>query len=300
MTSKRGTRGLGKGLGSLLTQPVEPIIEPTTEKPTVETAVEKGERLTYLPIEFLQPGQYQPRKDMKLEALESLAESIRKQGILQPIVVRSVDNNRYEIIAGERRWRAAQMASLDKVPVLVKQVDNQTTIALALIENIQREDLNPLERAMSLQRFADEFQMSHQEVADHVGMSRAAVSNHIRLLSLAAEIKTFLQNGDIEMGHARAMLSLDGIQQKKAARQIIDKGLSVRETEQLVRSMLTVVDKPFKAHIIDPDVKALQNQLSDTLGVPVEIKHGPKGKGKLIISYHNIDELEGVLARVKA
>ncbi len=295
--AKRPPRGLGKALTSLLSETAQTAIQPVSMLEAERK--DAPEQLKFLPIEFLQPGKYQPRRDMKLEALETLANSIRKQGILQPLVVRAIENNRYEIIAGERRWRASQMAGLDKIPVLVKSVDDQTTIALALIENIQREDLTPMERAISLQRFTDEFQMSHQEVAEHVGMSRAAVSNHIRLLSLHADVKQFLQNGDLEMGHARAMLSLNNSQQLKAARFVVEKNLSVRDAEQLVRRMLTAVDKPFKANVIDPDVKALQSQLTDTLGVPVEIRHGPKGKGKLIISYHNIDSLEDILDRLK-
>jgi len=254
--------------------------------------------LKLLPVEFLSRGRYQPRRDMDPEALQELADSIKAQGILQPIVVREIGEQRYEIIAGERRWRAAQLAQLDKVPALIRDFSDEAAIALALIENIQREDLNPLEEALAMQRFAEEFKLTHQEVADAVGKSRAAVSNLLRLLGLNEEVKRSLAHGDLDMGHARALLALTSAQQLLAARQIIDKGMTVRQAESLVRQLLA--EKPTSGERKpDPNVRQLQDRLSSQLGAVVKIDCNAKGKGRLVISYNSLDELDGILAHIQ-
>ncbi|MEW6997499.1 ParB/RepB/Spo0J family partition protein [Colwelliaceae bacterium BS250] len=292
-TSKR--RGLGRGLDALLTS--APRINDGQEaEPTVITVVEKSD-LQKLPIEQLQPGKYQPRKDMSDNALEELSNSIRAQGIIQPIVVRPVGADKYEIIAGERRWRAAMMAKLDIVPCIIKDVPDKSAVAIALIENIQREDLNAMEEAIALDRLLHEFELTHQEVATAVGKSRTTVTNLLRLNSLNDDVKTFLENGDIEMGHARALLALDGDLQTTTARTVAAKELTVRDTEKLVKKVqLPVVEK--SADIKDPDTEKLQDNLSMRIGSPVEIKHNKKGKGKMVISYASLDELDGILAKI--
>ena len=292
-TSKR--RGLGRGLDALLTS--APRINDGQEvEPTVITVVEKSD-LQKLPIEQLQPGKYQPRKDMSDNALEELSNSIRAQGIIQPIVVRPVGADKYEIIAGERRWRAAMMAKLDVVPCIIKDVPDKSAVAIALIENIQREDLNAMEEAIALDRLLHEFELTHQEVATAVGKSRTTVTNLLRLNSLNDDVKTFLENGDIEMGHARALLALDGDLQTTTARTVAAKELTVRDTEKLVKKVqLPVVEK--SADIKDPDTEKLQDNLSMRIGSPVEIKHNKKGKGKMVISYASLDELDGILAKI--
>lgn len=289
-------RRLGKGINQLLSTTTTTLSEiaEATESPR------ENSKLRNLAIEVLQPGKYQPRKDMALDELEDLANSIRHQGVLQPILVRPISEDRYEIIAGERRWRASQIAGLDNIPAMIMKLDDQTTLAISLIENLQREDLNPVEEAMGLQRLVDEFDLTHQQIAEQVGKSRAQVSNLLRLLGLPAEIKLMLENGDIEMGHARALLTLDRGDQLYCARIISKKGLSVREAEDLARRTQTQPRQVFKpAESIDPDVRNLQVRLSETIGVPVKIQHSKKGKGKLIISYNNLDELDGVLAHIK-
>ncbi|MGB1978249.1 MAG: ParB/RepB/Spo0J family partition protein, partial [Pseudoalteromonas tetraodonis] len=240
---------------------------------------------------------YQPRKDMSEEALEELASSIRSQGIIQPIVVRPVAHNSYEIIAGERRWRAAQIAKLEFVPCIIKDVPDEAAVAIALIENIQREDLNAMEEAIALNRLLNEFELTHQQVADAVGKSRTTVTNLLRLNNLNNDVKILLEHGDIEMGHARCLLALEGEVQSDAARLAVAKALTVRETEKLVRSILEPA--PAKEVIEkDPDVKQLEQQLADNLGAKVEINYNKKGKGKLVISYTNLDELDGILNRI--
>lgn len=291
MSAKK--RGLGRGLDALLTTS-KTAREKEQSSSSVDYEQPKGE-LQKLPIEWLQPGRYQPRKDMTPEALEDLAASIKAQGIIQPIVVRSVGHEKYEIIAGERRWRAAQMARLDTVPCLVKDVPDEAAVAIALIENIQREDLNAMEEAVALQRLLNEFQLTHQEVADAVGKSRATVTNLLRLNNLEAETKTLLERGDIELGHAKLLLTLDGDQQIEIARLIAAKGMTVREAERVIRKALEpIAEKPAKP-TPDADIQRLEKRLSECLGAAVAINHGRKGKGKVVINYSSLDELDGIL-----
>lgn len=306
MAAKR-KRGLSKGLDALLSsneayqrQPEEVSVEGDSE--ASEQQAQRPPRdgdLRHLPVELMQRGRYQPRKDMSADALEELAESIRAQGVMQPIVVRPLGDNRYEIIAGERRWRAAQMAELDAIPAVIREVPDEAAIAMSLIENIQRENLNPMEEALALSRLKEEFGLTHQQVADAVGKSRAMVTNLLRLMSLEADVKKLLEHGDLEMGHARALLSLTGAKQVEAARTVVAKGLSVRQTETLVREFEK--EKPAKPAPAkeDPNVRHLINDLSDRLGAPVQIQQGNAGKGKLVISYNNLDELDGILAHIK-
>lgn len=289
MTAKK--RGLGRGLEALLTNSHKQR-DNELQVPELEFAASE---LQQLPIEWLQPGRYQPRKDMAPEALEDLAASIKAQGIIQPIVVRAVAENRYEIIAGERRWRAAQLARLAEVPCLVKTVADDAAIAMALIENIQREDLNAMEEAVALQRLLTEFKLTHQEVADAVGKSRATVTNLLRLNNLMAETKTLLERGDIELGHAKLLLALEGEQQADVARVIAAKALTVREADKLVRMALEPA-KPAPSKVApSADIKRLEQRLSDRLSAAVAINHNRKGKGKLVINYSSLDELDGIL-----
>ncbi len=258
-----------------------------------QSIVPEGE-FRKLPIEFMQPGQYQPRKIIADEALEELASSIRAQGIIQPIVVREIGKDKYEIIAGERRWRAAQLAELDVIPCLVKDIPDEAAIAMALIENIQREDLNAIEEAVALQRLMQEFELTHQQTADAVGKSRTTVTNLLRLLSLTEVCRTLLERGDLEMGHARALLSLPSDDQTSIARMVVAKGLTVRETEKLVRGVNAPIKAKFEAKG-DPHIEQLERRISDKVGAPIKIQHGPKGKGKIVIQYNSLDELDGVL-----
>lgn len=283
-------RGLGRGLDVLLSSA-------TASAQQDKTATADKQELQHLAIERIQRGKYQPRRDMDQTSLEELAESIKAQGVMQPIVVRSIAANKYEIIAGERRWRAAQLAGLKTIPALVRNVTDEAAIAMALIENIQREDLNPVEEAMALQRLQKEFELTQQEVANAVGKSRASVANLLRLIGLPDEVKTLLAHGDLEMGHARALLGLPIEQQIQAARHVVAKGLTVRQTEAMVRNILA--DKPEQEKpVIDPDVKRLEKKLAERLGTQVQIKHGAKGKGQLVIKYGSLDELQGVLAHM--
>src|SRR5690606_6444363 len=237
-------------------------------------------RLAHIPVEFCQRGKYQPRRDMHPEQLEELAESIKAQGVMQPIVVRQIGPDRYEIIAGERRWRATQLAGVDTIPAVIRDVTDEAAIAMALIENIQREDLNPIEEAVALKRLQDEFGLTQQEVADAVGKSRTTVTNLLRLIQLTGEVRTMLEHGDLEMGHARAMLTLTEEQQVEVARAIVAKGLSVRQTEALVRRIQAAKPQPQEPVRPDPDLMRLQTDLSDTLGAVVKIDHNAKGKGR--------------------
>ena len=254
-----------------------------------------------LPVEFLQRGKYQPRRDIQNESLQELADSIKAQGVMQPIVVRLIGPERYEIIAGERRWRASQLAGLDRVPAIIRDVPDETAIAMALIENIQREDLNPVEEAVALKRLQDEFALTHQQVADAVGKSRAAVSNSLRLLDLSNEVRTLLEHGDLEMGHARCLLSLEPGQQSALARQIIARGLSVRQAEALVRKTQQeeAMDKVDPPKTLAPDLKKLEEGLMGRLGVKVQVQHSARGAGKLVLKYKNVDELDGLLERLE-
>jgi len=289
--SKR--RGLGRGLDALLTSSPRGASEQDT------TNIAHQSELQKLPIEQLHPGKYQPRKDMSDDALNDLSNSIKSQGIIQPIVVRPISEHSYEIIAGERRWRAAQLAELDLVPCLIKDVPDESAVAIALIENIQREDLNAMEEAIALERLLMEFELTHQEVADAVGKSRTTVTNLLRLNNLNSEVKTFLEHGDIEMGHARALLALNDDEQTNTARMVVAKELTVRETEALIKKVQTPV-KEVVQKTEDPDTKALEQSLSEKLGSQVAISHNKKGKGKLVISYTNLDELDGIVARFRS
>ena len=303
-------RGLGRGLDALLgskTQITDSSETQHTNTPLSSNSdiqIDKDGSLRNVPIELIQPGAYQPRVDMHAEALEELADSIKAQGVIQPIVIRpladkhSATDQKYEIIAGERRWRASQMAGLDKIPAVIREVSDKATIAMALIENIQREDLNPIEEATAIKRLINEFDMTHQTAAEAVGRSRTAVSNLLRLLDLGQETKILLENGDLEMGHARALLVLDNSQQIETAKQVISMELSVRDTEKLVKKILS--PKPAKVESKpDPDISLLENTLAEKLGAQVSFKHNTKGKGKMFISYNSLDELEGILAHIK-
>ena len=275
-------KGLGRGLDALL----------------AGNEAQGKEQQRSLPVGTLQPGKYQPRTQMDRASLEELAASIRAQGLMQPILVRPLGErtgeDRFEIVAGERRWRAAQMAGLVEVPTLIREIPDESALAMALIENIQRENLNPLEEAQGLQRLIDEFSMTHQEAADAVGRSRPAASNLLRLLQLVPPVQELLMRGDIDMGHARALLPLSGALQIQLAQRVVQKGLSVRDTERLVQHALKP-PKPAQANKPDRDVLRLQEELSDTLGANVEIRTTKKGAGTIRIDFGNLDQLEGIL-----
>ncbi len=298
MAKKRG--GLGKGLSALIGEAKAKVT--TNAELTAPEAVNKPSedgRLKQIPVEWIERGRYQPRKDMHQQALEELAESIKAQGVMQPIVVRPIGEQHYEIIAGERRWRASQIAGIDTIPAVIREVPDEAAIAMALIENIQRENLNPIEEAVALQRLKDEFNLTQQEVADAVGKSRAAVANLLRLLVLRDDIKTLLEHGDLEMGHARALLALPEHLQSQAAQQVVAKAMSVRQTEALVRNLLAAQDSDAKQPKVDANIVQLQDTLSEKIGVPVQIQHGAKGKGKLVLKYNSLDELDGILNHIK-
>lgn len=293
MAAKR--RGLGRGLDALLGS-VEPA--------SVEPAGERSEELAILPIDLLRRGKYQPRSDIREESLQELADSIRAQGVVQPIVVRALEDAddpvRYEIVAGERRWRAAQLAGLEEIPALIRNVPDEAAVAMSLIENIQRENLNPLEEARALERLVGEFDMTHQQAAEAVGRSRAAVTNLLRLLDLSDDVKAMVERRELEMGHARALLSLAGRQQGEVAALVTKKALSVRETERLVKRLVEkgpeAAQKPTPP--IDPNIRKLEIDLSDKLGAKVKLQHSERGSGRLVVSYHSLDELEGILAHI--
>ncbi len=289
-------RGLGRGLDALLG-------DMSTEAGAAEEAgTGKAAKLDTLPVDLIQRGKYQPRRDFNAESLQELADSIAAQGVVQPIVVRPISEDRYEIIAGERRWRAAQQAGLDEIPVVVRDVPDQTAMAMALIENIQRDDLNPLEEANALYRLLNEFELTHQEVAQAVGKSRTTVTNLLRLLDLNEDVKTLVDERRLEMGHARALLGLKGAEQSSAARQVVSRGLSVRETEKLVRRLQNGEETPRagkKTPEVDADIRRLQDDLSGKLGAKVLLEQGKGGKGKLVIAYNSLDELEGILEHIR-
>ncbi|ANO49830.1 ParB/RepB/Spo0J family partition protein [Woeseia oceani] len=305
MTKKKR---LGRGLEALLSKPAA-AREPATATATdpAPAGASGDDELRNIPIEQLQRGQYQPRVDMRQDTLEDLARSIEAQGVVQPIVVRPLDKGadgqpRYEIIAGERRWRASQLAQLGEIPAIIKQIPDEAAIAMALIENIQRENLNPLEEARALERLIREFELTHQEAAQAVGRSRAAVSNLLRLMDLSEKVKPMLESREIEMGHARALLALsNSAQQLDAARQVVKKKLSVRDTEALVRRMQS--DRPAAKSASKPtanaDIRRLETEVTDKLGATVRIDHTAKGSGKMVISYNNLDELDGILKHIK-
>ena len=298
---------LGRGLDALLGDLTGDIEEAnnSSKNPSVGTAKTTkrlGDRLAELPIEKLQRGVYQPRSHMDEESLQELAESIKAQGILQPILVRPAPNQKsseqYEIIAGERRWRASQLAQLEKVPVIIRDIPDEATLAVALIENIQRENLNPIEEAVGLHRLLEEFDLTHQQVADHVGRSRSAVSNLLRLLVLEDRVKELVFAGKLEMGHARALLALPLEQQYSLAKSIVSKQLSVRQTESLIKQETKPTSKIAEKSKVDPDIKHLEDELSDKLQAQVSIQD-KKGKGKLIINYSSLAALDGILKKIR-
>ncbi len=259
------------------------------------------DRLERLPLGQLTRGKYQPRRDIQPEALEELADSIRAQGVMQPIVVRPIGVDRYEIIAGERRWRAAQLAELDVIPAVIREVSDEVALALALIENIQRENLNAIEEAMALKRLGEEFELTQQQIADAVGKSRTQVANLLRLLALDPEVQTLLERGDLDMGHARALLTLNSAQQRQVAHEVVNNDMTVRATEALVKKVQTSqtsIKAPSRQNK-QPDVAKLETHLGELLGAPVSIDHGQKGKGKLTIRYTSLEELDGILNHIK-
>ena len=304
MTRKRA---LGRGLDALIgagarrrenpelsdTQPLLTVDEPG-EAPAATT----DERFERLPLGQLARGKYQPRRDIQPEALEELADSIRAHGVMQPIVVRPVGEARYEIIAGERRWRAAQLAELDTIPAVIREVSDEVALALALIENIQRENLNPVEEALALKRLLDEFELTQQQVADAVGKSRTQVTNLLRLLALDPDVQTLLERGDLDMGHARALLALSGALQRRTAHEVVDKDLTVRATEALVKRLMQGKGKPDDA-AQSPDVARLETRLGELLGAAVKIHHARSGKGRVTIRYSSLDELDGILEHIR-
>jgi ParB family chromosome partitioning protein len=299
-------RGLGRGLDALLgaTNASESAAPEAGQSEHGQSSPGHGPAsedrvLKELPVDLIQRGKYQPRKDIDPESLQELADSIKVQGVMQPIVVRPISDRKYEIIAGERRWRATQLAGLDSIPAMVRDVSDEAAIAMALIENIQREDLNPIEEAASLQRLQQEFELTQQEVATAVGKSRSTVANLLRLMSLQEDVRRLVEHGDLEMGHARALLGLEGNDQSQAARSVVGKGLSVRQTEALVRNTLARKDQPAPDKSIDPNIRHLQDDLSERLGARVQIQHSAKGKGKLVLAYNSLDELDGILSHIK-
>lgn len=280
-------RGLGRGLDALLSG-----VDAAADAPR------RGEELLMVPIGHLQRGRFQPRKDIRSDALAELADSIRAQGIVQPLIVRRGGVDRYEIVAGERRWRAAQLAGLAQIPVVVREVSDQSAIAVALIENIQRQDLNALEEAEALERLTHEFHLTHAEAATAVGRSRVAVTNLLRLLELAHDVQRFLREGKLEMGHARALLGLAEREQVEAAQRIAARNLTVREAEALVRRMKAPA-APKTAAGRDPNVTALERELGEKLGTRVAVQARGKGKGRLVIAYTSLDQLDGILDRLR-
>ena len=284
MSARR--KGLGRGLDMLLSG---------------AAPVGDSESLRSMPIDLIRPGQYQPRQDMREDTLKELAESIRAQGLVQPILVRPLgDGGQFEIIAGERRWRAAQIAGMQEISTIVRKIPDQAAIAMALIENIQREDLNPLEEAQALDRLIREFDMTHQQTADAIGRSRATVSNLLRLLDLSTPLKKLLVARELDMGHARALLGLPTKrQQTEVGLLVAKKALSVRETEALVRRLLSGGKKDARPARRDPDIVRLETELGEKLGARVSLSHNAKGKGKLVVSFNSLDELEGILEHIK-
>lgn len=287
--NKRGLakgRGLDALLGSI-----------QKERLSIESQSQDQGQLKLVDVNVLQRGTYQPRRTIREDELVDLSASIKKHGVMQPIVVRPIEGQEqpYEIIAGERRWRAAKMAGLTEIPAIVRDLNNQVAIALALIENIQRQDLNPIDQALALQRFHDEFGLSHQEIADTVGKARTTISNLLRLLTLQDAVKDLMQEGVLDMGHARAILTLKASEQEKIAQIVVDKSLSVRQTEQFVRELNQPKADKDLAKKTSPDIEQLTQQLSDRFNASVKIDHNKQGKGKLVIHYHSLDELDGIL-----
>jgi ParB family chromosome partitioning protein len=286
MSAMKRSKGLGRGL--------EALLGPSSESSSQET----GEHVVSVHLDQLQAGKYQPRSRMDETSLLELAESIKNQGVMQPILVRPVNGGRYEIIAGERRFRASKLAGLEQVPVLVKQVPDESALAMALIENIQREDLNPLEEAQGVQRLIDEFKLTHEEAAQAIGRSRSATSNMLRLLNLAQSVQTMLLAGDIEMGHARALLSLSAAEQIACANEVVNRRLSVRETEKLVADWASNKDRVQLKHGQSSDIRRLEEHLSDWMAYAVQLKTQSNGKGSLVVKFNNLDELDGILDKI--
>jgi len=316
MTKKRG---LGRGLDALLgaKSPLKAAdVAITTDAPatssaekpaavavvSMEETLKPGEQiLRQLPVDLLQRGKYQPRRDMAQDALQELADSIKVRGVMQPIVVRPIGSGRYEIIAGERRWRAAQLAGLHNVPAVINDVPDEAAIAMALIENIQRENLNAMEEAFALNRLQKEFDLTHQQIAEAVGKSRVTISNLLRLMSLREDVQKLLEHSDIDLGHAKVLLSLPRDDQFRAAQDVIARGLSVRQTESLVRNLLAEdkVKTKSATQTNDADIRRLQDELSEKIGVPVIIDHSARGKGRVMLKYNSLDERDGILAHIK-
>ena len=300
MTSKR--QSLGKGLDALLgLDEGTDAVSLDALSPHIDGSGTSNQdsALQELPVEFLQRGEYQPRKDLNPDALQELANSIAVQGVIQPIVVRPVADSRYEIIAGERRWRAAQQAGLHTVPAIVRSVTDEATIAMALIENIQREDLNAMEESLALIRLQNEFKLTQKQVAEAVGKSRSAVTNLMRLASLETPVQQQLERGELELGHAKCLLALEGNEQINAARNVAANGMTVRQTESLVKTLLNPSSSKGKTTTDNPDIVRLQEDLSEKLGAQVNIQHSAKGSGRLILKYNSVDELDGILAHLK-
>jgi len=286
MTSKKNP--LGRNLSSMLSKSA---LQHAVEN--VGTESTGGDSLKSLPLDLITPGPFQPRSVFDTDRLQELADSISHQGVIQPVVVRVKGQDSYELIAGERRWRAAQLAGIEEIPAIIRKVSDEIAIAMALVENIQRENLNPIEEATALRRLVDEFQMTHQEAGDAVGRSRSAVSNLLRLLELSGEVRELVDARHLEMGHARALLSLDESMQAQAAKEVVNKSLSVRETEQLVRRLK---NPPVpRTQELDPDIQHLQDKLAEKLCASVKLTHNARGKGKLVIAYNSADELDGIL-----
>ena len=278
-------RGLGRGLDALLSGAAD------------VRSTEDARELRELPLELIRRNRFQPRRLMDQQALEELAQSIRTRGVVQPVVVRpGADGQLYELVAGERRWRAAQMAELRAIPAVIKELSDEAALGVALIENIQRQDLNPVEEALAIKRLIDDFDLTHQEAGDAIGRSRAAVSNLLRLLDLREDVLRLLESGELEMGHARALLPLHGEVQSRAAAEVVARGLSARETEALVRRLNAPPKEPTPP---DPDVRRLENDLSERIGSAVSIRHGARGAGRLVIRYGSLDELDGILERIR-
>ncbi|NEV61432.1 ParB/RepB/Spo0J family partition protein [Thiorhodococcus minor] len=302
-------KGLGRGLDALLGAARTPQVAVVSGAPgesEVEAKTTTSDQIAHLPVEHIQRGRYQPRRDFDADAMRELADSILAQGVIQPIVVRPLTEPGdggacYELIAGERRWRACQQAGVAEIPVVIREVDEQTALAIALIENIQRADLNPLEEAGALARLISEFGLTHQQVAEAVGKSRTMVTNLLRLLELEADVKALVEHSELEMGHARALLGLKGKAQSQAAKQVVAAGLSVRETERLVKRLQQADDagETAPAPELDPNIRRLQTDLTDKLGAQVQIQHGTRGSGKLVIAYNTLDELDGILSHIK-
>ncbi|HEY9052711.1 MAG TPA: ParB/RepB/Spo0J family partition protein [Gammaproteobacteria bacterium] len=294
MSSKK--RGLGRGLNALLGNAAE-VNELTNPQPAPVASPAPNSGLQTIDVDLIQRGTYQPRVHFEPESLQELANSISAQGVIQPIVVRPLSGGKFELIAGERRWRATQLAGLGQIPAVIRELDDQTAAAVSLIENIQRENLNPLEESRALQRLIDEFSMTHQQVAEVVSRSRTMVTNLLRLKDLNHDVKKLVDERKLEMGHARALLALSGTEQSQLAHKVADKGLSVRETEQLVKRQLNPAAKPAPSRGMDPDIKRLVDNLSERLGADVAIEN-KAGKGKLVIKYNSLDELDGILSKI--